>query len=639
MEGAEEEDIPQAHAAQGAPTDDETDAVCPLAIAALLLVARSRCKRLALPAPDMAQTLAATNVSRSAAYELAHELAALLPSLAKPPGRPPKPKAAAPADETAALTRTVLAYVMRHPGCARSGRRQGYSDGFRHFVVELRDAHPACDVETFAHAVQVPLGTLKDWLRDPISATTEPERTPVASEESEAQMAQIQTVLSAYKRWSGSFVDFCDHVRRDLHVPFGRMLVAHVLEAHGVRRARRRGRRTADELAMRGAFRTYFPGAQWVGDGMQVPVVVDGKRFTFNLELDVDAHTGALAGVSVRDEEDSAAVVEALADGVVTTGALPLSFLLDNKPSNHAPEVHAALGDAIPIRATPARPENKAHVEGAFGLFSQVLPPLVLDTRTRVHDVARALLALVVLVWARTTNHRPRRDRGGCSRVELYADAPSPEQIENARRELRETAERQERARRTLEARRRPDVLALLDAHVARLALVDPEGHIRIAIAGYPMNAIVNGLSIFEGKRLAGTLPEGADARYLLGIVRNVAAQTEGEHVTRTMLALRLEARDRTLAQLVAERDAVCSASDLAQVSAACVDRALATASPLDREFWLGSLAEVLLGKLNAPRHAAFLGAARRIHATFEVSPRERQDAVRILADRLLPIA
>ena len=96
--------------------------------------------------------------------------------------------------------------------------------------------------------------------------------------------------------------------------------------------------------------------------------------------------------------------------------------------------------------------------------------------------------------------------------------------LDEARRALRETAARQELARRTLEARRRPEVLALLDAHFARLELLDPERNFRVAIAAYPLDAIVDGIAIFEGKRLAKTLHEGVGARYLLGIVRNVAA-------------------------------------------------------------------------------------------------------------------
>lgn len=611
----------------------------PTAAAALLLVARHVGHPLGLPVPDVAQILAATKVSRSTAYELAAVLADLVSTLVRPRGRPPKSAAAAPTDETAALTQAVLAFVLRHPGCARAGVRQGYSERFRHFILAQRAVYAALDLERFAHAVHVPLGTLKSWLHAPTTPANEPTAPAAAREGDDVQMAQIQTVLAAYAGWAGTFIDFCEHLQRDWHVPFGRALVAHILDAHGARHPQKRGRRTSDELAMRGAFRTFFPGAQWVGDGMQVPVVVDGQRFVFNLELDVDAYSGAFVGVSVRDHEDAAAVVEALEDGLRTAGALPLALLLDNKPSNHTPEIDAALGDATRIRATPERPQNKAHVEGAFGLFSQILPPLVLDTHESSSEIARTFLGLVVTVWARTTNHRPRADHDGRSRVDLYAEVPSQEQIDQARRDLREVAARQERARRTLEARRRPDVLALLDEHFARLSLLDPERHIRLTIAGYPMDAILGAIAIFDGKRRAATLPDGADARYLLGIVKNVATTTEGEHVAYTMLALRLAARDCVLAALVNARDVVCSQSDLTAVCADCVDRALEITSPLDRAFWLRTLTDVLLRQPEAPRHDQFLAVARRIYASFAVPPRERQDAVRVLAERLVQLS
>lgn len=612
--------------------------VCPVAVAALLLLARRFCEVLGLPAPAVAEILEATKVSRSAAYSLVDVLAALVPTIARPRGRPPKHTADAPANgEADALKDAAFAFVMQHPGCARAGARQGYSDHYRRFVVEKRAAHAQLDVETFARSVKVPLGTLKDWLRLPVTFVEEEET--VVTEATDVQMAQMQTVLTAYKGWSGTFVDFSEHVQRDLRVPFGRALIAHILEAHGARHPQKRGRRSSDELAMRGAFRTFFPGAQWVGDGMQVPVVVDGERFTFNFELNVDAHTGAFVGASVRDEEDSAAVVEALADGVATTGALPTALLIDNKPSNHTPEIDAALGDAIRIRATLERPQNKAHVEGAFGLFSQVLPDLVLDTRRSTHDVARALLVLVVTIWARTTNHRPRAARGGRSRAELYADEPTVEQVDNARRKLREVAERQELARRTIEARRCPKVLALLDEQFLRLALIDPARHIRLAIAGHSQNAIVNGFAIFEAKRRANTLPEGADARYLLGIVKNIDAKTEGEHLAEVMLEMRLNFRDRVLAGLVAAREVICAQPDVTRVCADCVDRALEMDSDLDRTFWLVALVDVLRAQPDAEqRQAHFLTAARRINATFAVPPRDRQDAVRFVADRLVPL-
>lgn len=608
--------------------------VCPVVVAALLLLARSLCVSLGLRAPTVTEIITKTGASRSSAYELVDVLSDLLPTLVPTRGRPPRPPPTS-TPQSATLTRATLAYVMKHPGCVEAGEsRQHYSDGFRRFVLDLRAEHAALQVEAFAEATHVPLGTLKDWLHGPASPADAP--APTAPPRPAAQGPQMQTVLDAWPRWEGTFQGFCAHVREDLHVPFGRDLVTRILAVHGRRHRTRREGRRPDEVALRGTFRTFFPGAQWVGDGMQVPVVVDDLRFTFNLELHVDAHTGAFAGLSLRREEDTAAVVEALADGVETTGAAPIALLLDNRPSNHTPDVDAALGDTLRIRATPERPQNKAHVEGAFGLFSQVLPDLALDTRHGAEELARALVHLVTLVWARASNHRPRADRGGRSRAELYADSATDEQIEQARRELRETAERQERARRTLEARRRPEVLALLDTEFARLHLLDPERHIRLAIAGYPLDAIVDGLAIFDGKRLAKTLPEGVDARYLLGIVRNVAAKSEGEHMARRLFELRLEVRDTMLAGLVAARDTVrAGASALAD----CVERALATQSPLERTFWLDSLAEVIRSRDPAQQESLFTTAAHRIEATFAVTPRERHDAIRALADRVIALA
>lgn len=611
--------------------------LCPVVVTGLLILARAIFESLALRAPTVGEILAATHVSRSTAYEAHDVLVELLPTLSRVRGRPAKPPPVA-TDQDAALTRAVLDHVMHHVGCVRRGPvRQHYSDGFRRFVVELRAEHAALDVESFATAVNVPLGTLKDWLRDPTVAdsveSAEPEVQPP-----DAGSAQIQTALDAWTRWQGTFIGFCNHVRDELLLPFRRDALARILHVHGLRRRTRRDGRSPDESALRGSFRTFFPGAQWVGDGMQVPVVVDNQRIDFNLELDVDTHTGAFVGASVGREEDAAAVVDAFRDGVITTGQPPLALLLDNRPSNHTPDVDLALGDTLRMRATPARPQNKAHVEGAFGLFSQVLPELVLDTHAGPHALGAALLAIVVQVWARTTNHRPRASRGGRSRAELYQDQPSDEQIAQARRELRDTVEQHERARRTREARCRPEVLDLLDSHFARLGLLDPQRSIRVAIAGHSLRAILAAISIFDAKLIAKTLPDGVDARYLLGIVKNIDAQTEGEAFARSLYDLRIEMRDRTLAAMLADRDAVVAHSDVNHVIAECIDRALETDSPPRRTFWLDSLAAVLRPREDPERRSLFLVAARRIEATFAITPRERHDAVRVLADQVAVI-
>ena len=165
-----------------------------------------------------------------------------------------------------------------------------------------------------------------------------------------------------------------------------------------------------------------------MGDGSPITVQVASEPFTFNVELMVDPCSGAVTGASVRDNEDGEAVVEAFRDGVVTTGAAPLAVLLDNKPSNHTDAVVEALDPATVVPATLGRPQNKAHVEGAFGLFQQVAPVLALVALTP-KALARQLLESVVTTWARTLNHRPRAARDGRSRVELHRESATPEQI------------------------------------------------------------------------------------------------------------------------------------------------------------------------------------------------------------------
>ena len=608
-------------------------------LAGLLLAVSPLFLRFGWPRPTVDQILAATGATKSRAYETAVAIVARLPTLLRPPGRPPSVPLEA-TDEDRPLTRAVLDFVMLHPGCVDRGpTRQRYSDAFRSFVIERRAAHASMDIETFAAAACVPLGTLKDWLRAPTSApVAAAEETPTESDGATLESAHIQTVLDAWGRWSGGFLPFCEHVRDELHVPFGRDLVRRVLEVYGSRKRARRPGRSPDELALRGSFKTYFPGAQWVADGLQVPVVLDGHRFTYNVELHVDPHTGAFVGLSVRDAEDAIAVIESFKDGVATTGAAPLAELLDNRPSNHAPEVALALGDTLLIRATVERPQNKAHCEGAFGLFSQILPALVLDTTQPALDIGRAFVGLVANVWARASNHRPRKDRDGHSRVGLHAEVPTPEQIAEARRELRELAERQEKARRTAEARRRPEVLALLDPHFPRLGLLDPKRHVRVAIARYPPDATLAGLAIYDAKILAGTLPEGVDARYLLGIVRNHAERREGEHLARRLFELRLETHDRMLASLVAAAAIITRAREPASVVPDCMARLVSALGTLDRSFWLDTAGAALRSVPLSDRRPLFLAAARRIEATFALRHRERHDLVCALAERALPL-
>lgn len=171
-------------------------------------------------------------------------------------------------------------------------------------------------------------------------------------------------------------------------------------------------------------------------------------------------------------------------------------------------------------------------------------------------------------------------------------------------------------------------MLALLDSAFAELALLDPERHIRLAIAGYPRVAIVDGLGIFHAKKRASTLPDGVDARYLLGIVKNVSEKRELEFLAEELFDRRTEMRDSILAPLIAERDLLLAAGDIAKIIATCVDNAFDFPKSLERRFWLDALGAAIVAKPVPEQRGLFISAGRRIAATFSAPAAERQDAL-----------
>jgi hypothetical protein len=619
-------------------TDDlprAAPAVSTLAVAGLLLAAIDQLRQFNLPRPTASEVIRAINVTRTQAYEHRQRILDTLPGLTRPVGRPPQLASDAPRQDTQVLTKEVLRFIGGHPGCMSTGKaRNYYSTAFRLFILELRAKNALLDLPTFAEAIQVPVGTLEDWLRTPVPA---PAPAPGSASDPAVMIPQLESLINAWHGWKGSFGDFCEHARTNLRVPHGRTWIASMLAGTGVRRPALRDGRTSDEEAIRDAFEKFFPGAQWVGDGLQLKLRINDESFAFNLELMVDPVSGARTGASIRDEEDGQAVIEAFKDGVETTGSPPLATLLDNRPSNHTDEVVAALGDAIRVRASPGRGQNKGHAEGSFGLFVQTVPELVLQASSS-RELARQILALVVITWGRATNHLPRADRKNKSRVELYTESkPTADQIQAAKAALRERQQRQELIEQRRRARLDPVTRAMLDHAFDDLGLIDPDRHFRDAIAAHPLSAVLAGIAIFRGKRSARRLPDGVDARYLLGIVKNVAQDDEFMAISEALLQARLQARDLALAPLRAELASIRAGSSdtLDQI----VDRAMSSTRQIDRLFWLDTVAADIAGSPDELKPDLIRRAARRIRAVYEVPYGQRLAALRHLQQKALPIA
>lgn len=631
---------------------DSNAPVSPSVTAGLLLATLPALKRLGLPCPTAAEVCDRLAVSRSQAYARAAEITALLPSLQKPIGRP---AASVPGEaDVVTFMRDAIEYLYAHPGAVtrRGGSRLHYSDGYRAFVIETATRHSDLDRAAIAASLAIPRATLADWCAsspaEPLAcreslACREPEATgdapPALSEAIPTQSptdARIATIVDAWRRWRGGFAAFTDHVQRDLLIPWKRTRIGQVLKAYSNRVPTRRPGRCADEKALRDSFETFFPGAQWTEDGTPLAIWLDGERFVFNWELVVDTDTSALVGMDIRPVENADAVVSAFEDAVATTGARPLAVGTDNATENDGPGVAEALEDTVHIHATLGRPQNDAHVEGAFGLFQQSAPPLVIAGNTpqeRAHDILRLLLT----VWGRATNHRPMASRGGRSRALAYRDAaPTPEDIAAAKAAIDEIQRRRDRAEATRRARTHPAAIALLDAFFKRQGWDDPTGHLKDAIAGYPLSAVITAIATWDARAMDERLPGTADARYLLGIARNVSDEREARAFADALWKRRLEAKDAILVDLQRQRDTL--TGDDTQRLRTAVQRAIDAESAIERAVWRDAAGDVLRRAGPNQRQPLWTTATSLIATAYRIPKRRRSQLIADLAEHIIPL-
>lgn len=607
----------------------------PSLLAALLLFCRRllKARGASLPATN-AEAIALVGAKKSQAYAMVDAIEEALLEI----DAPKRIEAAPPEDGAHVETvEAVRDFVMAHPGCvAAHGARTIYSDVFRVFVLELRrpdgPAHQM-SVDKLARAAGVPLGTLKDWLRAP----------PVADESDQAACDQassatdtaVATILARWPAWSGTFGEFCRHLRAHHRIEAGQTFVSHVLEAGGLRVPRRQ---KPDKLWSRHSFKELFPNAQWIGDGSQFFVEIDGQRFVFNLEAIVDASSNAVLAVEVTDVENEAAVLDAVDAAEHTAGTKPLALSLDNKPSNHTERIEEHIEPALALASTPFSPTAKACVEGFFGLFEQNMPPICVETIDK-RELARRILEIQATAFARGRNGRPRKKLGDKSPAQAHADhVPTDEEIEEARALIDELGRRREKMQNMRERRQDEVSIQLIKDALMRHGLDEPDDHFARTLSGYTREAVSRGIAIFDGKAAVRTIPDGADrVRYLGGIIRNEHHRLELLAIADALLSTRLRQRDLSLAELADELERLMAVDD---DPAGCiirlVDRALESDPEIDFRFFARAahsrLAEL---ELSAAKRL-FEHLSRRIAARFHAHPRRRQRLLGDLSEALL---
>ena len=425
----------------------------------------------------------------------------------------------------------------------------------------------------FADACGIPLPTLKDWWADatrqlalpfaptpksapeqpppptPPESTPPPEPTPgpepapeppppsspepasgpeVAPEPPDANTlglsADMLRIIAEYERWHGTLPAFVDHLR-SLGLHYGREMVTQILHLAAVRKLLRR---PPPKPGVRGSTFRPPPGVQWTSDGKQVDVVIDDQTLRVTWQPTADVGSTATVGSVVRPEETTEGVRTSFAEGVKTTGKAAIAHLLDNKACNKSPALAQDLApDTFIMHSTVGRAENKAVIEGSFGLFAQALGPVIATVDTSTPEkIALCVADAVTRAYAQGRNHHPR-SRDGRTPCELYRDAnASPEEIAAATQRLLAIKKRIDEREAREQNRLNPAVLATIEQACQRFGLFD-DGDVAISLRMLPLATIQNAIAIYAAKQQAQSLPEDAGIRYFAGIARNVQHERE----------------------------------------------------------------------------------------------------------------
>lgn len=579
----------------------------------------------------VAEILELTKASKSQAHVLARRLKEMVVGgLWSDPGRPRTENP--PGASVVPVYQAVQEYLYTHPGAVRRvDARFHYSDGFRHFILGLKEpGQPGAklSIAQLAHTVGLPVETLREWFRVPqpqplAAAPVKPD--PVK----EVHLRQITTL---WQSWRGTFLGFCQMLKEQQRLPYGSTYVGNLLERVGLRKRKAQGQKEASWSS--NTYRTCFPGAQWLGDGKTVQVYWDEECFTFNWEAILDVSSNALVGLSVYDAETSEAVVAAFKEGVATAGEAPSSLSLDNRPNNHCTLVSQALKELTALlRSTPYRGQAKAPLEGAFGLFEQSLPRLEISG-TSEREIARSVLRLILIAWSRGRNGRPRKRLGGLSPADFYnTNRPTAEQVAETNRWLQELQRREKQARRTREERTDAVKLELLKVGLADLGIADPHDQLAYQLAYYSRDAIVAGLAVYDTRKQMGNLPElDQPGRYLGGIIRNLHDQRELEVMAEQFLRQRERLRDLNLAHLTSQAELIKSETHPNSLPTAFALKALTAGRSVDYHFWANQSGASLAVLPPNIRAGIYRYTARTIASTFRADSQLRQSLLACLA-------
>jgi transposase InsO family protein len=558
---------------------------------AILTLARQLAEVLEVdPGAPLAQTCRDLGANRTSVYEQLQRLLTCLGQLLQARAGRPTADAAPEPEPQPALTIEVLEYRIHHPGAVIDHpRRTTYADAFRRFVLEHHDRWQGT-LEAFAKAVRVPLDTLRDWIADDRAEDLEPRlKTRPSVPANASQLTRL--IVDEWMRWVGPARPFIAHAAQCFELSAAQ--VARLMKILAIISSRPRRTTPRD----RGSTQELSPGTMLVTDGKWLTVQLTASEQTLYLNWQgiVDQTTGCDTAAVVTPQEDATAVQQAFVGSVrFLGGCVPDALLHDNKPCYDDQTLQQTLKncgtDMIP--ATLGRAQNKAILEGAFGLFQQRVGNLRLDD-TDDDTLIRSAVQEIVRAYTAATNHVPRIELDGRSRLQALQDAcPTDEQ---RRRDEDFLARLKADHRRPRSPQPRPESLKLIEHVFERfeLAVHDPNGKLRRYLATFSPAAIRRAAAVLAAK--IEHLDRRYAHRYLTQVIRKQQDELDLERAAEELLELCQRQRqdwthdEQQHFEILAQQH-----QDPAELAAAVAQRAAFGGLPLQATFWKNKLLELL---------------------------------------------
>ncbi len=543
---------------------------------------------LSAPLAEICRTLGA---NRTSVYEQLQRLLTGLEKLAQArPGRPPTDAALEPDSQPAALTIEVLEFRVQHPGAVIGHRQRTiYAGVFRRFILEHHDRWQGT-LRAFAQAVRVPLDTLRDWITNDHAEDLKPKLKPRPSVPANASQL-TRLVVDEWMRWVGPARPFISHAAQCFDLSHAQ--IARLMKILGI--ISTRPRRATPRF--RGSTQILSPATMLVTDGKWLTVeLIDSEQTLYlNWQGIVDQTTGCDTAAVVTSQEDAAAVQHAYERSVQFLGGyVPEALLHDNRPCYGDDKLRQTLKrygtDMIPT--TLGRAQNKAILEGAFGLFQQRVGTLRLDDSDD-DTLIRSAVEEMVRLYIAATNNIPRIELDGRSRLQALQEAcPTAEQRRRDEEFLARLKADHRKPRRQLP---RPDSLKLIEHVFERfdLASQDPKGDLRRFLATFSPAAIRRAAAVLAAK--IEHLDRRYAHRYLTKVIRSKQDELDLERAAEELLELcQRQRQDWTYDeeqhfQILAEQH-----NDPAELVAAVAQRAAFGGLPLQATFWNRKLLELL---------------------------------------------